>query len=173
VPKKPKNAIDKVFGKARPGPDPRIPAATVVGRADNYRIFLGNFWKMLWPLLSRANSEEDVKAAFQTVAQGEANFSPFAHLILKIKNDPKFPKTSKGKISFLADSLGASGELSFRRSRDICAEERAKRKKAHHIIRCEYYVECSCGYEGPSLNRACKKCGAKIFPSAAFESYIG
>src|SRR5437867_6072956 len=69
------------------------------------------------------------------------------------------------QINFLADSLAGTGIVSPRRSRDICAAERAKEKRTHRIIRFEFYVECSCGYKGPSENHACRKCGATIsFP---------
>jgi hypothetical protein len=49
-----------------------------------------------------------------------------------------------------------------RRSRDICQEERTKEKRAHRILRYEFYVECSCGFKGRSQNHACQKCGAEI-----------
>ena len=37
-----------------------------------------------------------------------------------------------------------------------------KRANAHHIIRYEFYVECSCGYKGRSVDHACRKCEARI-----------
>jgi hypothetical protein len=46
-----------------------------------------------------------------------------------------------------------------RRSREICAEERAKIR--HVIVRREYYIECSCGYEGPARDGACRNCGTR------------
>jgi len=51
-----------------------------------------------------------------------------------------------------------------RTSRDICGEARAQEraKSPHKIIRKESYVECSCGYQGPALNGAGRKCGAEI-----------
>jgi YD repeat-containing protein len=49
-------------------------------------------------------------------------------------------------------------------SRDICAKGLAeeKAKSPHKILRKEFYVECSCGFKGPALNDACRKCGAQI-----------
>ena len=64
--------------------------------------------------------------------------------------------------SCLSDSLAGLGWISPRRSRDICERERAKGKRAHHIIRYEFYVECSCGYKGRSRKYACPNCGAEI-----------
>jgi hypothetical protein len=81
------------------------------------------------------------------------------------RNDHHFPKRARAQINFLADSIAALGKVTPRRSRDICMLERMKAKRAHHIVRYEYYVECSCGYEGPAKDRACRKCGATIPPS--------
>jgi hypothetical protein len=85
-----------------------------------------------------------------------------APLILEVLKERTFPKRQKARINFLADSLAALGLVSARRSRDICAEDRAQAKRAHHIWRAELYVECSCGYKGHSLNHACPECGAVI-----------
>jgi len=111
-------------------------------------------------------TEEEVTAAFEnTRRRMPQTFAPhLASDILALIHDPKFPKRREARINFLADSLGGRPELSFRRSRDICERERAKQRKKspHHIIRKEYYVECSCGYKGPARNDACRKCGAEI-----------
>jgi len=61
------------------------------------------------------------------------------------------------QIHFLADSVAGQGFVTPRRSREICAEERAKKK--YFIVRREYYIECSCGYKGPALDGACRDCG--------------
>ena len=76
----------------------------------------------------------------------------------------KFPKRNEARINFLADSLGGRPKLSLRRSRAICEEERARqrRKSKFKIIRNEFYIECTCGYKGPALDNACRKCGAEI-----------
>ncbi len=52
------------------------------------------------------------------------------------------PLRREAQINFLADSLAGRGLVSPRRSRDICAQERATEKRRHRIIRQEFYVEC-------------------------------
>ncbi len=164
--KKPKMPLDKVSGKrAKRGRRPRMLASEIRGRAESYRFIFDQIWDRLWPLLSTAASEENVIAAFQGGASPYTqNFVPgVTGLVLKVVRDPKFPKERReAQINFLADSLAGVGVVTPRRSRDICAEERAKQERATHIIRYEYYIECSCGYKGRSRDHACPKCGAKI-----------
>src|SRR5439155_18346422 len=112
--------------------------------------------------LLAVKTESDVIGAFQDVRPDDNEFTPHAALIFRILKDSKFPKRQQARINFLADSLAGSGQVSPRRSRDICTQERARAKRANHIIRCEVYVECSCGYKGRSENHACRKCGASI-----------
>lgn len=113
-----------------------------------------------------AQTVEEVKTAFETYGQPYAgDFVPErASDILALIRHPKFPKHSEARINFLADSLGGRPNLSLRTSRDICERERARqrRKSQHHIIRNEFYVECTCGYKGPARDNACRKCGAEI-----------
>ena len=149
----------KKLGRGRP---PKIRASEVAGRAYNYRGILENVWDRLWPLLSEAQTEDEVIAALQNASPYDREFGPWASLIVTVLKDRNFPKRQQARINFLADSLAGSGVVSPRRSRDICAEERAKAKRANHIIRYEFYVECSCGYKGHSQDHACPKCGAQI-----------
>jgi len=78
--------------------------------------------------------------------------------------EKKFPKRPRAQIEFLANSLAGLPSVEPRTSRDICAKHLAeqKAKSPHKILRKEFYVECSCGYKGPALNDACRKCGAQI-----------
>lgn len=116
-----------------------------------------------WPPLSVAETEQAVIKAIQNCAPDQrAQFVPSASLFLEIVKDGNFPKRGRSRINFLADSLAARGVVTPRRSRDICAQERARAQGVGHIIRYEFYVECSCGYQGPSRNHACLKCGAHI-----------
>jgi hypothetical protein len=137
----------------------------IYGRAQNFAIGLGQVWEQLWPPLSVATTEKDVEQALLARANPYAQgLLPLAGLMLQVLREPTFPKRPKSQVRFLADSLAALSEASPRRSRDICMQERVQAKRAHHIIRFEYYVECSCGYEGPSKDRACRNCGATIPP---------
>jgi hypothetical protein len=98
-----------------------------------------------------------------------------ADLILLVIKDPKFPKRKQeAQINFLADSIAGYGTFTPRSSRDICERERMRIKKTHRILAYEYYVRCSCGYEGPSRNHACPKCETTIqFPpiDSPFDAY--
>jgi hypothetical protein len=161
-----KNPLDKNSQKGRRGPKPTVIPRIVRGRAENYRALLANYWDRLWPRLSHAQIEQDVLTAFREFGLGEQDPMPhLAGLILQVLQERMFPKRRQARINFVADSIAGLGRVSARRSRDICTEERARAKQAHHIVRYEYYVECSCGYNGPSTGHACLLCGAKIiFP---------
>ena len=154
----------KEKSQRRRGRPPIIGASEVYGRAGNFRDNLAQVWDRLWPLLSNARSEEEVTNAFQEGARPyDQNFVPgLSALTLQVLQEPTLPKRREPLQRFLADSLGGVGVVTPRRSRDICAQERAKGKRARHILRYEFYVECSCGYKGHSKNLACPKCGAVI-----------
>jgi hypothetical protein len=138
----------------------------IYGRAQNLQFILNQVWNRLWPLLSQAVNEQEVVEAFENGSSPyQREFLPYAAVALETKRERTFPRRARSQQRFLADSLAALGQASPRRSRDICMKERTKAKRAHRIIRYEYYVECSCGYEGPAKDRACRKCGATIPPS--------
>ncbi|MGC1107543.1 MAG: hypothetical protein WA876_13490 [Candidatus Acidiferrales bacterium] len=162
------DALSEKKSRGRPA---TILASTVVGRANNYRYQLKQVWLQLEGPLVAAKTENDVKAALETHAPVYASsYVPFqVPDILALIHDKKFPKDPEARINFLADSLGGRSILTFRSSRDVCARERAKEraKSPYQILRYEYYVECSCGYEGPARDGACRKCGAVIPLSAA------
>lgn len=160
------NVRDSLSEKKTRGRPAKILASTVIGRADNCRYQLKQVWAQLEGPLVAAQTGDEVKAALETHAPGYASsYVPFqVSDILALIRDKKFPKDPEARINFLADSLGGRSTLTFRSSRDVCARERAKEraKSPYQILRYEYYVECSCGYEGPALNNACRKCGAEI-----------
>ncbi len=142
--------------------------AEIWGRAENYRVIFKQIWDRLREPLLAANAEEEVSQALEKQGQPYAReFVPHLGLILKVIRDPEFPKRPDPQINFLADSLAGLGVVTPRRSRDIAAQERARyRARAkYHIVRHEFYVECSCGYKGPARDNACRKCGAGIPPS--------
>jgi hypothetical protein len=151
----------KVRGRPR-----KIPLSWVTGRAYNHAIQLKQVWPRLEAPLLAAQTVEEVQTAFENCAQPYTrDFVPErAADILVVLRDPKFPKRPEARIHFLADSLGGRPKLSLRTSRDICEKERARqrRKSQHHILRREFYIECSCGYKGPARDNACRKCGAEI-----------
>ena len=132
----------------------------VVGSANTYRVQFEQFWPKLGARLLAAQSPDEVGSPLRENADGiSATLAPLSELILKVKNDPKFPHArATSRIHFLADSLGGQGFVTPRRSREICAKERAK--KRYFIVRREYYIECECGYKGPALDGACRDCGA-------------
>src|SRR6266852_425496 len=170
--KRSKDPLDTVSEKGRRGPKRRVDPSAVRGRADNYRGILKNVWDQLWPRLSQVQTVDDVITAFQEGYPGEHEFMPYqAPRILEVLKERAFPKRQKARINFFADSLAGLGLVSARRSRDICAEDRAREKSTHHILRYEYYVECSCGYKGHSEDHACRKCGARIRPSVLDQYY--
>lgn len=92
-------------------------------------------------------------------------FESLPSLIFQVLREKDFPKRdTEAQTIFLAESLAARGEVSPRTSRDICAKARKREqaKSSNHIIRHEFYVECTCGYKGPALDNACRKCGTEI-----------
>src|SRR5712692_4348698 len=149
---KPLDTISGRRGRGRPG----VRASEISGRAYNYRLIFSQIWDSVGEPLLNTKTKEEVIEAFENTHYKE-EFAPVASVILEVLHEPKFPKTREAQIRFLADSLAGRGRVSPRRSRDIC--ERERKKKVHQIIRQEYYIECTCGYEGPALRGKCPKCG--------------
>jgi len=161
--KRKKNKIKKtrshpVAAKRRRG-RPGVDRSLVLQTADQLSVMLPAFWPRLVQPLLASQSPGDVTKAFEASGLMSTSFVPhWSELILKIIHDRRFPRSrAKAQIRFLADSLGAQGAVTFRRSREICAEERTK--ESHFIVRRDYYIECTCGYEGPALKGACPDCG--------------
>lgn len=85
------------------------------------------------------------------------------NLLFSALHDKKFPRSNReAQEQFIADSLAALGQVSIRRSRDIVQSARTAEKRQGKIIRREFYIECSCGYEGPAYHDACPACGANV-----------
>jgi hypothetical protein len=155
-------SLDTVSQKSVRGPKWTVVPSAVWAQAKHNRGILAHVWHDLWPLLEEPEGEADVVKAFQIATPGGPEFPRQATLIFKVLQDPMFPKRERSRIDFLADSIAGQGIVTPRRSRDICAQERKKEKHTYHILRCEFYVECSCGYRGPSRDKACRKCNAQI-----------
>jgi len=161
---KPENPLDTYSEKRRRG-RPGVSTSAIAGRASNYRRMFATIWEAAGEALLQATTDEEVVAAFEKAGISYAEeFRRLTPLVLRVLRDKRFPVRREAQIGFLADSLAGLGRVSPRRSRDICLEERAKERKRskHRILRREYYIECSCGYEGPARNDACPKCGAEM-----------
>jgi hypothetical protein len=163
--KTPTNALDSVPAKPGRGRRPRVAAYLMLARSQHLRRSIGLVWSDLAPRLFAARSAADVQGAFESdpIRMAPIGAMPSWYpLIPEIMRERTFPRTRDAQIKFLADSLAGWGEISPRRSRDLCAEARASAARATRILRYEFYVVCSCGFTGPSLNHACQKCGAHI-----------
>ncbi len=147
------------------GPKPKIRVSEVVNRAYDLRLTFDIAGKQLnWSKVLAAQSIEEVETAFGQMNEGcRRKFLYKPELILRCLKDPKFPiQNRKAQEEFIADSLAGDGRISIRRSRDICGEDRTKRKRQGKILRREFYIVCSCGYEGPARFDACPDCGAEV-----------
>lgn len=157
--KKLKEPLDIYSQKRGRGRPPKILASEVSGRAYNYRLILDQTWDVVSAKLLKAETAEDVLQSFEPTAYKE-EFSRIASLMLEVLRAPDFPKRNRqARINFLADSLAARGAVTPRTSRDICARERAKdrARQRHNILRREFYIECSCGYQGPAYKGKCPR----------------
>jgi hypothetical protein len=160
--KNPRYALDTISTKRGRGRPVKVVPSAVRGRADNFRVLLTNIWGKSEGFLT-ANSAEEIGTIFQTAMPGNSELVSLSPLFLKVLKEPHFPKRRNARINFLADSVAGVGEVTPRRSRDICAEQRKQDVKRHQILRYEFWIECSCGYKGRSENHSCKKCGAIIY----------
>jgi hypothetical protein len=161
--KKPVDAFSERRGRGRPR---ECTYSEIHGRAENYRNMFTDIWQSLCVPLLAAQNEDEVSEAFRCHGEPHAQqFVPrLAADILEVIRERKFPKRAKAQIKFLANSLAGRPNVVPRTSRDICAQALAEEKarSPYKIIRREFYVECSCGFKGPALNDACRKCGARI-----------
>ena len=151
-------------GKKR-GPKPKIEPSEVINRAEDLRFIFKIFRGVIdWTKLFAAQCPEDVNSALALVDERDRKrclYNP--GLILQCLKDPRFPKSDRdAQERFIIESVAGDGRVSMRRSRDICGETRAVQKRQGRIIRREFYIGCTCGFEGPALNDACPDCGAPV-----------
>jgi hypothetical protein len=88
-------------------------------------------WAQIADGLSHAKTTAGVLSAFKGVAEwGARHFTvgTMPKVLLATLQDRDFPKARvDAQIKFVADSLSATGDVSPRRARQICREERRKR----------------------------------------------
>lgn len=118
---------------ARRGRPRRADPEEVLGTAEHFRTVLGHcgVWAQVADALWRAKTEADVLGAFSAVPGHYAEhftIGTMPKLLLTTLRDRDFPKVRvDAQIAFVADSLAATGDVSPRRSRQVCREERKKR----------------------------------------------
>jgi hypothetical protein len=131
----------------------------VYGRALGYRTIFDHVWNKLGKPLLKTRSEAQVVKTFKAKAPQHAQeFVPsLVHLIFEVVHHPKFPKRRKPQINYLADSLAALGKVRPKRSREIVAQELARERARlkHRVLRREFFIECTCGYQGPAYKGKC------------------
>lgn len=159
---KDKKTLDRPSEKPRRG-RPGVRANEIAGRSETLRYQLDHQWALVTRKgLLIAQTPAEVNAAIEGTWLERELPPTVAPLVLQVLSDPQFPTRKKAQIGYLADSLAAQGRVSPRRSRDICTAERSRKKKQHRIIRQDFYIECTCGYEGPAENSSCPGCGTKV-----------
>ena len=161
--RKAKKAIDRFSGKRGPGrPRQADPWEVSVRARRELRPVLEESWESLEHPFLYAKDKGAYKAAMASLSPDLRKHFPASlfQTILDTRHDPKFPKTPKARIKFFAESLAAMGNVGPRRSRELCAE--MAKNPPHRIIRREFVIECSCGYEGESLHECCPDCGAVV-----------
>jgi hypothetical protein len=116
-----------------------------------------------WGKLEIAKTEEEAASAFERVPPPyRERLNLWLPAIPEWAFEGKFPKTNlERKMRHLADSAAAEGFLTPRRCRDVCLEERKRQAQLGMILRREFYIECSCGYQGPAKGGGCLQCGTK------------
>lgn len=174
--KKSSKVLDSVSGKKPRRGRPGVRREEIAGRAYHYGIVFDQCWKNIREEVLAAKSAEEITEAFKRSAEPYSSyFVPHqSAAILRVVTDPKFPKRPAAQGRYLADSLAGVGLVTPRRSRDIVAGERNQVR--HKIVRRDYYIKCTCGYEGPALDGACRGCGTREVESTLMLSqrfYLG
>lgn len=157
---------------------------TIVGHAENYRTsFLhggDQFWGKVQALRNIKRVELDkrklvlgrntLESANWRTALPNPLPDHFVCVFVEAIRDRNFPKRRKAQARFLGDSLGADGEVSARRSRDICGEERTRAKQT--IPQPEFYIYC-CAKKRWTVGQLCPECKRNPFESPFFSLSLG
>jgi len=97
-----------------------------------------------------AESQPEVEVALGTMDEPTRSLvvRRWGPAILLWVKEKKRPKQNRNAIlRLLADFLAAEGNVSPRRSRDICDKLRREGRNIGQITRREFYVECKCGHK--------------------------
>jgi hypothetical protein len=157
----PKNSLDADL-KRRRGRPVKVDHSLVVTRSKWLVENLERAWPgPLGPALLAAQNVADVAKAFEDAHIGQVVSPELFPLLLTIVRDNDFPKRPKAQPRFLGESLAGWGVMSATTAREVCAAER-KKPAPPRILRFEFWIECSCGYSGPSRDWGCPKCPAVI-----------
>ena len=166
--KKGRSPLDR-FSEKRPRGRPGTNKAGIAYLASRLINGFERSWDSLEGPLLKARTEAQVKSALSHAKPYvQQDLRNHLSLIPKICREATFPTRSKARMRYLAESLAGRGEVSPRRSRDICAYMR--KHPPTQILRREFYIVCSCGYEGHSLHECCPDCGA-IVPGALLSAF--
>ena len=161
--KRPESPLTQV--KKKGGRKSQVRVSEICKRAYDFKLLLElDRARTDWALMLRADSDEDLAWALKDVRErARERLFLKTELLLAALKDKQFPKQDReAQEQFIADSLAAEGRVSIRRSRDIVQRERSAVKKQGKILRREFYIQCSCGYEGPAFHDACARCRAPV-----------
>ena len=151
---------------------------TIAGHGRNHASAFLNagdvFWEQVEALRNIQRKELDKRKlilgrnALKQVQWGTQLPTPlpdrFVYAFVDAVRERSFPNRLKAQARFLGDSLGADGDVSPRRSRDICGAERTKEKKT--TPNAEFYIHC-CGKKRLTSDYLCPECKRNPFESLA------
>lgn len=175
--KKPKKSVKAASSDPKAIAVREMRNRTIAGHGSNYETAFLNagdgFWERVQALRNIKGEELNKRKLVlgrNTLGQvqwGTQFPSPlpdrFVYAFVQAVRDRNFPKRRKAQARFLGDSLGADGEVSPRRSRDICGEERTRAKTS--TPQAEFYIHC-CGKKRWTVNQRCPECQRNPVESA-------
>jgi hypothetical protein len=148
---------------------------TIAGHGENYeQAFLHGGGDQFWEQVQSLRKIDRTELQKRKLALGRHTLEsvkwgstlpnpppdPFVCAFVDAIRDRHFPKRRQAQARFLGDSLGADGDVSPRRSRDICGEERRREKR--ELPAAEFYIHC-CGKKRWTVDRLCPECKRNPF----------
>jgi hypothetical protein len=149
----------------KPGPKSQLFGNTLLSADHAYEILNSCRDDLHLDELSVSNNQMEIEAALWKMNEGNRAYvlRRWSPAILMWIKEKKYPNQNRQAIlRHLADSIAGEGNVSPRRSRDICSNLRREGRSVGKIIRREFYIECTCGFKGPALRDACPDCGASV-----------